>query len=210
MENKMQDQLPIREWSFAKVFALSSVAALVCAVMATYWTFEEELPHLWRFVLICGVMAGLMGIAFALRAHYGKDTLRGSLFLGLSAAVLMMFISTTHPHRGSMDSIVPDVIAITLGFSIGVVIGVFIMAAQKKRIVDGRLIWAGSHAAKALLSVIAGCSMGFAFFYAVDKLYPDFNGFAFLVGLMLGGGLYSLVWVYLYEKRNGIRIIIER
>ena len=211
MKTKTQNQLPKSDWSSEEVFGLVVVAVLVCAAMVAYWIFEEDLPRVWwGLALPFGIMAGLMGIAFALRSHYGKGSLLGSRFINIAGSLYFLFLSTTHPFRGSTGSIALAIISYALGLSMGAIAGALISRIEEKHIVGDRLTWANSRNAKDQLIALAPFGGVIALFFMFDVLYPVLNGMQVFAGFFLCMTLHSLVWTYLYEKRNGIRIVIER
>ena len=210
MELKTQNRMPNPEWSFGEVFGLVAVAVLVCAAIAVYWSYEEDLPRLsWGVALLFGIMAGIMGIALALRAHYGKGSLRGSSFMALPAALFFVFLSTTHPHRGSTGSIAFAIISYALGLSVGIAMGVLTSRIEEKHITYGRLIRPTSGNARDNVLVLAGFAAAIAFFFTLDALYPGPNGMQFFAGFFLGMVFCRFVWICMYEKRNNIRVTIE-
>lgn len=206
MESKTQNQLPESEWSFGEIFGLVAVAVLVCAAMAAYWSFEEDLPRLsWGVALLFGIMAGLMGIAFALRAHYGKDSLLGSRFIHLSGSLVFLFVSTMRYIHGSSGSIAFVIISYALGLFIGIAIGALSCGIEKKHLIGGRLTWTTSYNITMLATIVAAVGL----FFMLNELYPDLNGIRAFAGLYFGMNFYSLVWTCLYEKRNNVRVTIE-
>jgi hypothetical protein len=211
METKAQNQMSESKWSFGEVFGLVAVGVLVCGAMVAYWVFEEILPHVWwGLSLPIGIMAGLLGIAFALRSHYGKGTLLGSRFLLLPAALYFVFFSTTHPHRGNGDSITLTFVSYALGLSIGMVMGILMCRDDEKHIVGDRLRRGSDRNVKNYILIPVGLAVGFALFFGLARLCPPLIGMQVFAGLFLGMTFYSLVWTFLYEKRTGIRVIIER
>lgn len=212
MEGKHPHQSAAPAWSTARVTVFVSAGALVCAAMAANWVLEERLTQLWKLALLCCIAAGVMGICYALKAHYGRDTLRGSILSAIGAVLFIVFISMIHPHR---EIGIPHM----LGFAAGLGAGALGMMRWKHYIVDNKWIVKSPRAGnlrsrdawKTALEIWIG-PVVFATVAAlvVLKLFPFAAAFKSFAGMMLGSVFYGYAWIYAYEKRNSTQIIIER
>jgi len=219
METTAKGQSHYPKWSFADASKLVVIASLPFAAIALLWVFRIDLSsYLSLQITLLMTTISIASVVRILGQRYGRNTLWGQSLNIFVVAFYVAFCLFGWALFGKGIAMVAlDLVAGTAGLFAGTGIGAIRMAAKKKRIVNGRLVSSWPSREEDLiywlisLVTVAGAIyivLGLLLFAMMQ--YEDYRPVTIFCGAVLGFGIYSLVWTYLYEKRTGIRVIIER
>lgn len=222
------------EISFKRVLVIAVVTSVIffgifVVAIALGPTGIDDSPSGWGEILFYGLLygfilavsLGVVGLFYVMKGvttlqRRDARTLRGFLASGVCGWLLMMsFLSFI-----GEDGVGRPLMYCLSGILLGLPVGPFVVRQWKKNMVGDKVIFPKSIMQaqsfgesliywKEILLIVVGVAFGFGIgiYFLRGELFNHFvvGGLGFFAGTFL----YGLIWVYLYERRNNIRIKIE-